>query len=112
MHDLERLAHRAIRVGDDFQVRKPLLRLLSVLAMIRRYRDDLDAGLAVREFLEMAFELTELGQADPSPMAAIKHQRGQGALAQVSIGERLPVGKRGRKRRDLFANLKRSLVLR
>ena len=63
VHDFERLAHLLIRVRNHLQVGELRLGFLSILAIIRGNRHDLDRVFSLLEFREMAFELAELSQA-------------------------------------------------
>jgi hypothetical protein len=57
------LAHLSIRVRNHLEVRELGLGFLCILAVIRGNRNDIDRVFPVREILEMAFELAELGHA-------------------------------------------------
>src|SRR5438105_3166936 len=112
VEDIERLGHLLIRVRNHLQVGELRLRFLSILAIIRGNRHDLDRVLSVLEFLEMAFELAELDHAHASPVAAVEHEHRWSAFLQVLFSEGASVCKNSRKLGDLFVNLDRALVFR
>jgi hypothetical protein len=66
---------------------------LSELGIIQLIvRDDDDADLALREFLMVLFELTQLDLANPSPVAAIKKKQRRMIAKQILVGKRAAIG--------------------
>ena len=87
MDDIQALAHFPTRIGDDRQVRKLALRLLSSLAIVHGNCDDGDRIFSVLEVLETAFELTELDQAHASPVTSVEHKHRGSPFLQSLFGE-------------------------
>jgi len=104
------LAHLSISVCNHLEVRELGLGYLCILATIHGNGNDLDTIFSVVEFLEMAFELAELGVANASPTASVEHEYRWGAFLQVLFSEGTAVCKSARKLGDLFVNLDRALV--
>ncbi len=99
---------RLVRVRNDGEVLKLVLRVLAVFEVIKGSGDDADpSGL---ELVVMCFELTQLDPADRSPSPAEKDEDRVSLALEVGAGEGAAVGPRGAELRKRLAAGERACV--